>query len=323
MLRRNLSSVPLALAALLAFCLPASAEVKGTFERTLTVTGPVDLEVGSGSGDIIVRDGAAGRVRIVGHVSASGWLFWSPNPSMVRDIEQNPPIRQTGNRIVIGSAIRKWNNVGISYEVEAPADLRLRATTGSGSLQISGVRGPVNLSTGSGDINAERIGNTVDARTGSGSIRVDNADGAVNGSTGSGDISVSAASGDVAVTTGSGSLRVRASRGSVRGRTGSGDIHVDGAARDLDVHTGSGSLVVEGDPGASRWKLETGSGDVNVRLPPRSSFAVDAHSGSGGVQSKHSVTTQGRARENELKGVAGNGVAQLFIRTGSGGIQID
>ena len=323
MMRRNLFHAPLALAAVLALSIPASAAATGTFERTLTVTGPVDLEVGTGSGDIAVREGAAGRVRVVAHISAEGWLFWSANPAQVREVEQNPPVRQLGNRVVIGTAVRKWNNIGISYEVEAPADTRLRASTGSGSVRISGLRGPVNLSTGSGDIAAERIGNGVEARTGSGSISVDAAEGAVNGSTGSGDVKVASASGDVYITTGSGSLRVIASRGMVRARTGSGDIQVDGAVRDLDVHTGSGSLRIDGEPGAARWKLETGSGDVNVRLPSQSSFALDAHSGSGGVQSKHRLTTQGTVRENQLKGTAGNGSAQLYIRTGSGSIQID
>ena len=61
----------------------------------------------------------------------------------------------------------------------------------------------------------------------------------------------------------------------------------------------------------------------NVRLPSQSSFALDAHSGSGGIQSKHRLTTQGAVRENQLKGTAGNGSAQLYIRTGSGSIQID
>ena len=310
-------------AGLLALCLPAAADVNGTFERTLSVTGPVDLEVGTGSGDIVVHVGSATSVRIVGHVTSSGWLFWSADPALVRSVEKDPPIRQTGNRIVVGSAVRKWNRIGISYSVEVPTDTRLRASTGSGNVEISTLRGPINLSTGSGDIKAERVGGTVEVRTGSGNIRVAAADGPVNGSTGSGDIDVSAATGDVNINTGSGSLRVASPGGAVHARTGSGGIRVEGARRDLDVRTGSGDLDVDGDPGAARWHLETGSGDAKLRLPARSSFELDAHSGSGSVRTNHSVTTKGAARHGELKGTAGNGAADLFIRTGSGSIQID
>jgi DUF4097 and DUF4098 domain-containing protein YvlB len=129
--------------------------------------------------------------------------------------------------------------------------------------------------------------------------------------------------GDTDITAGSGSLRVTAPHGAVRAKTGSGGIKIEGAGRDLTLSAGSGSLQVDGDPGAARWRLETGSGSVDVRLPLRSSFEVDAHSGSGGISTKHSITTQGTTRKNELKGVSGTGIAQLYIRTGSGSIGID
>ena len=50
-----------------------SAQARGGFERTLTVNGPVDLYVRTGSGSIQVRTGSADRVQIIGRVTASAW----------------------------------------------------------------------------------------------------------------------------------------------------------------------------------------------------------------------------------------------------------
>src|SRR5262245_19211093 len=84
--------------------------VEGHFERQLTVTEPLELEVGSGSGDIVVRTGPVGAVQIKGRIRASSaWAsFGSQSPAeRVRQIEKEPPIEQTGNRIQVGP--KRWN----------------------------------------------------------------------------------------------------------------------------------------------------------------------------------------------------------------------
>ena len=53
----------------------ASASVQGQFQRTYQVTGPVELEVLTHSGDIIVRNGPAGSVSVSGKIHAgNNWL---------------------------------------------------------------------------------------------------------------------------------------------------------------------------------------------------------------------------------------------------------
>ena len=47
-----------------------SERARGSFERTLTVDGPVDLSVRSGSGGIQIRIGTGDRVQVIGKVSA-------------------------------------------------------------------------------------------------------------------------------------------------------------------------------------------------------------------------------------------------------------
>jgi hypothetical protein len=136
-----------ALLAVLVFPSRAGAqEATGSFQRTLTVSGPVDLEVLSGSGSIEVRAGQAGRIEISGRVRADNWRLFSGRLNArerVRRIEAKPPIEQTGNRVTIGRVDDEElrDQVSISYTLVVPPDTTLVSKTGSGSHLIEGAVG--------------------------------------------------------------------------------------------------------------------------------------------------------------------------------------
>src|ERR1039457_3081663 len=85
----------------LASSLTGFASVAGTFDRSFQVNGAVDLEVLSRSGDITVRNGAAGTVSIHGKIHVNNSWFGLERKADVQAIQSNPPIRQNGNRIRI------------------------------------------------------------------------------------------------------------------------------------------------------------------------------------------------------------------------------
>src|SRR4030081_2112743 len=72
---------------------------QGTFEKTLTVSGPVDLDVLTHSGDVTVRAGASGSVFIRGKIYVGNHWLSGNREGDVHEIEQHPPIRQEGNSI--------------------------------------------------------------------------------------------------------------------------------------------------------------------------------------------------------------------------------
>ena len=74
---------------------------QGTFDKTLTVTGPVNLEVLTHSGDVRVRAGGSGTVQIHGKIFVGNSWFSGKREGDVHAIEQNPPIRQERNNIHI------------------------------------------------------------------------------------------------------------------------------------------------------------------------------------------------------------------------------
>src|SRR5579863_10474632 len=135
-----------ALAVLFVSSFAGASTPQGTFEKTFQVNGPVDLEVQTRSGDIIVRSGAAGSVSIRGKIFVGDhWLFGSRHTD-VSDIEQHPPLRQDGNSIRIDYVNAR--EISVDYEITVPEDSTVRSHSGSGNLTIEGTRGNVDLQTG-------------------------------------------------------------------------------------------------------------------------------------------------------------------------------
>jgi Toastrack DUF4097 len=317
--------------ALVAVLLVACAAVparsaQGSFDRTLKVTGPVDLDVHTGSGSITVRAGQTGTVRVHGNIRTSGdWFSGSDGEQQVRALEAHPPIAQTGNVIRIGRmedpALRR--NVSISYELEVPVSTRLNASSGSGNETLEGIRGPLDARTGSGSLQIARIGGAVHAHAGSGNIELDSVQGAVRADTGSGSIRGTGIAGGIVASTGSGNVRLQQSApGGVRAETGSGSLELTGINGPLRAHAGSGNISVEGKLGGD-WYLQTGSGSVTVRLPSDAAFDVYAHTGSGSVSTGLPLTVQGRIDRHHLEGKVHGGGFRLDLSTGSGSIRIE
>jgi DUF4097 and DUF4098 domain-containing protein YvlB len=302
---------------------------EGSFERTLAVTGPVELDVSTGSGHINVRAGDSSNVHINGTIKASqNWhLDEAEAERKVRYLESNPPIEQHGNFIRIGHIEdhELAHNISISYDLVVPAATRLRSQTGSGSQSVEGIQGPVKAATGSGSVKVENIGDEVRAETGSGDVQVDSVKGATHASTGSGSIRASGLGSSFVASTGSGSIKLeQTGPGDGKVETGSGSIELQNVRGALRVRTGSGNITAQGEP-TGEWSLHTGSGRVLVRLPSGAAFELNAHTSSGHISTSanHPVTVQGTIGRGELRGKVGGGGPLLELETGSGNIQIE
>lgn len=223
--------------------LPALA-AEATFERTLTVNGRVELSVATGSGNIHLTRGPDNQVHIYGKVKSG----WGVSDERVREIAANPPIEQTGNIIRIGGHHDNLRNISIDFEISAPANVYLEASSGSGNLTDDDIGRDAKLSTGSGNIHATGLQGDFSLSTGSGNIYAEQA-----------------GQGDGKAETGSGNVELRNLRGGVRVTTGSGDIKVAGSP-------------------AGDWKLEAGSGSIDL-WPGGAAYTLDASTGSGTVSS--------------------------------------
>ena len=312
----------------LAVSTAAYAAVEGNFDRTLKVSGRVDLDVQSGSGDITVHTGDSNSVVVHGHVKASESWFNMGGLSAdekVKRIEQNPPIQQNGNSIRIGhideEALR--NNISVTYEITVPKDTSVQAHTGSGDQHVNDVDGPVRVSTGSGNLTISNIGSEVRANAGSGDLRISNVKGRLYTETGSGNINANGIAGGFDARAGSGDITFeQTASGSVRAQTGSGNIHLRNVSGGVEAGAGSGDVQVQGTM-ASDWRIHTGSGEVEVKLPSNAKFNINARSSSGNVEVNHPVTMQGTLKRNHVEGTVNGGGTLLDINTGSGTIRVN
>jgi hypothetical protein len=232
---------------------PAHAAVEGHFERTLKVTGPVDLNVETGSGSISMRAGNSDSVQIHATIRGNdGWHLSDRDiEERVHAIEAHPPIEQDGNTIRIGhfEDHEMTRNISISYELVAPAATKSRTATGSGSQSLDGVNGPAEATSGSGSLQISNVGAEVTAHTGSGSIELRSIRGNARTSTGSGSIRALGIAGGLKASTGSGSVKLeQTAAGDVEVETGSGSIEMSGVKGSASATTGSGSITAAGEP---------------------------------------------------------------------------
>ncbi len=323
---RRLRPMLTALAILLPSSLVFAAE-EGSFDRTLSVSGPVQLEVRTGSGSIEVTAGAPGSVEIHAIIRArSGFFSATDAAEKVRRIEENPPVEQQANVIRVGARTSDdddlCDNVSLSYRIVVPGDTAVTSKSGSGSQTISDLKGPVAASTGSGSLTLGKIGGNVEARAGSGRIRIEGVGGNLEVKTGSGSIDALAVQGAIIASAGSGRIELeQTGTGDVSVHSSSGGVRVRGVRGGLSVTTSSGSIRAQGEM-VRDWSLEASSGAITVELPPEASFQLDASTGSGSIDSERPVSVTGRISRKALRGAVGNGGPRLEIETSSGSIVI-
>jgi hypothetical protein len=318
--------VPLAAAVIVSLALAphaAAQAAEGSFERTLKVTGPVEMSIRSGSGRIRVTAGGGDTVRIAARLRADNAWFSGDVGARIREIEKNPPVEQAGNSIQVGRFADEHvaSHISISYDVTVPPQTSVNARTGSGSIDIGDVGGTVDASTGSGSITVGRVAGAVVAGTGSGSITITGA-GSLKARTGSGSIRASAVAGAASASSGSGSVHVAQSgKGDVDISSSSGEVVVSGVNGAARVSASSGSIEVEGRP-AGPWDVHSSSGGVMLRIPADAQFDLDARVSSGRIQTTHPVTMTGTIDKQRLQGKVRGGGPLVSIRTSSGGIRI-
>jgi DUF4097 and DUF4098 domain-containing protein YvlB len=245
-----------AAAALALAAVPALAS-EATFEKTLSVSGRVELSVSTGSGNIHITHGGGNQVHIFGRVKSN----WGGSEERVREIAAHPPIEQTGNIIRIGGHHENLHNISIDYDIQAPENAFLEAGSGSGDITVDGVGENAKISTGSGNIHATGL---------HGGFKVD---------TGSGDIyAEQTGEGDVKAQTGSGNVELRNLHGGLRAGTGSGNIKVGGTpSAPWHLETGSGNVEFWAGSAALTLDASTGSGSIHTDREMLTQGSSDKH----------------------------------------------
>ncbi len=318
-LRTIYFSALLAACAALAACGIGPTE-QGSFDRNFNVSGPLKLELSSGSGSVHITGSASGKVHIHGDVSA-GSFFGSAKEELQRVID-NPPIEQKTGIIRIGKDISNFRNTSISYVIEVPQETELSLSVASGSQDVQHVKGPVTVDSASGEVTVENVDRSVQIKSASGSIRVRNLGDDARITSASGSIEVDSVKGDLRARAISGSINVVSPGGRVEADTASGSVTVAGASNDVKAGSASGRIKVAGNPtGSSYWHLKTVSGSVEVSVPKDAGFHLSAEAVSGQIRTDLPIVIEDQDKHS-LRAHVGTPGGRVEVRTVSGGIHV-
>ena len=289
--------------------------------RTLKVGANGELQLANVSGDIVVSRGGGNDVSVEIIKTARG-----RTDDDARELLQLVQVEvvERGGRAEVkaqypqGDEMRRNNrrnvNVSVAYNVTAPAGIRLRASSVSGSITVRDIKGEVSAESVSGVVRIFNGGRISSAKSISGSVEVNDTD--IDGT-----FNASSVSGSVIL------RRVKARQldlGAI-----SGDVLLDDVdSQQVGAQTVSGNVTFGGRVAkGGRYELSSHSGNVNVALGGSTGFEVEATSFSGSIRSDFSFTTgsgdAGNSRwRKSIRGVYGDGSAILDLTTFSGNIVI-
>jgi hypothetical protein len=287
------------------------AKVEDSFEESLEVSGPLRLDVRTGSGEIELVRSEDGKLSV-----SSSFKVRARSEQEAKElagrIKLDPPVEFAGDLIRIGDlgkyGFGHWPfgpSVVFDFVIRAPAETEARLDSGSGDQEVRGLKGPIKTEAGSGDVEVADVEADVDVDTGSGDIRLGRVGGEAKVDAGSGDIELNQIAGRAKVD------------------VGSGDVLLKEMGGDVEVEAGSGDIILESAIGANAsWTLDTGSGDVRLLLPSHSQFSLRAKTNSGEFETDFPLVLSGKIGKSVEGKVGENPTAVVQIKTSSGDIRI-
>jgi len=302
----------------------AQRDSRGQVERTtrtLKVGANGELQLGNVSGDIVVSRGSSSDVSVEIVKTARGRTDEDAREQL--QLVQVEVVERGGRAEVKaqypqGDEMRRNNrrniNVSVAYNVSAPAGIRLRASSISGSITVRDIKGDVSAESVSGNVQIFNGGRITSAKSISGNVEVN--DTAIDGT-----FNASSVSGSVIM------RRVKARQldlGSISGEVLLDDVD----SQQVQAQTVSGNLRFGGAVAkGGRYELSSHSGNVSVALGGSTGFEVEATSFSGSIRSDFTFNSgsgdSGNARwRKSIRGVHGDGSAVLDLTTFSGSIVI-
>ena len=92
-------------------------------------------------------------------------------------------------------------------------------------------------------------------------------------------------------------------------------------APQVSLETGSGAVTADVSGEVWNVNVETGSGDITLRVPPTLGAEVDIETSSGEIETDFEVAVTRHARDH-MTGRIGDGRGKIEIETGSGSIKL-
>ena len=263
--------------------------------------GPVRLEAG-GSGGITFTAKLAVQVR---------------REEDARRILSRYAVRigSAGDAVILNAP---GGEVATSLSIQAPHLNLAIVNTPDGPVEVNGVDGNLDVTSGAGEVKCDHIAGMANLATGGGDIRVGSVQGNLHASTSGGRITVKMVRGDAVLETAGGDIEVTDASATVRADTAGGAVRIGTAGGSVSATTGGGSINVGKSGGVVVARNMAGPVQVGAAVGLR------CESGTGGIRVTNISgpmrvsTTIGSIVATLLGGPAGDS----FLTTGNGDITV-
>jgi len=223
------------------------------------VDGAPTIDVSIAAGNVIVRSGTEGKVKVT--LSGASEMVEGASVDITPDsVTIRSPRQERG---------RRFSSKAMDVAINVPDGVRVRVRIGSGDVRIRVDAEDVDISSGKGDVRIDKVTGYARIKVASGDINVTRCDGEFNAKSASGDIrvdhvrgaTVKTASGDVVIGQADDIAQVRSASGNVKVR--------DFRGSDLDISTMSGNVFVGLASGRTvEASIKTLSGDFRNKVKP-------------------------------------------------------
>jgi len=244
-----------------------------------------------------------------------------------------------------------------NLEVQVPPKYTVSLTNRRGDIHVSQIQADVDVETSHGDVDVEQIKGNAQLRAHRGDVKAKSVTGnvTVDGDVGDSTISdvggtltfTGSYTGDIQLSHVSSQIKFNSIRtdlqlakldgdlsmdrsdlkaDSVAGpfvlRTDAKDVHIEKVTGDVRIDNRRGDIEVETGASPGSIDISTTGGEINVHLPEKAGFQVDAESNGGEIQSDFGLNINNGRSPATAIGTVGKGGPLVRLKTTRGTIQI-
>jgi DUF4097 and DUF4098 domain-containing protein YvlB len=267
-----------------------SVRAESTEEKTLKVSGPVNLTLENDFGDVSVSAGSDGQVKVVAEKTAWG----SDDAEAQKELDElQVLIEQTGNNIDISIQHPDQMNVlnlrpdiwSVKFTITVPEETATTLHSFNGDLALSGTTSDVDLRTDFGNVDISDVSGVVNVKTNNGDVTAQNivSDEDVSLASDFGEIvahEITAANITADSTNGTLDLQDLTASGVLSAASDFGNISLsNGQATTLDVDSTNGKVTLEDIDVEGKATVQNDFGDVTLTTVDASAYDLQAKNG--------------------------------------------
>lgn len=311
---------------LLAMAFATAQDGDYSFKEKYSVASPVQLDVSSFDGNIDVSPSSTNEIQVYYIARKNGHVLKINREELEKEVILNVEPGPNGLRIEVKNKFenQSWFNsmdqVHVSFRILTPSKTACDLHSSDGNLSIEGLTSDQKLKTSDGNIQIAGINGNIRGNTSDGNIRAKEVKGSVDIGTSDGNIQLEKIAGDVTSTTSDGNIELTQVRGDVNAKTSDGDIYFTDISGSFRGKTSDGNIRGNFVELKKELTLNTGDGNISVRIPGNLGLDLDIRGESLNVPLNN---FSGKSEKKYIQGKSNGGGIAVSLATSDGHITLE